>query len=69
MIYTNENISKRKKRNERIKRIFAIIVYIVVIPLLCYNISLIIQAVVNPDETPSFLGYKTYVIVSRKYGA
>ena len=64
MIYTKENILKRKSRNEKIKRIIVTVVYIILIPLLCYNISLIIQAVVNPNETPSFFGIKTYVIVS-----
>lgn len=64
MIYTKENILKRKSRNEKIKRIIVTVVYVILIPLLCYNISLIIQAVVNPNETPSFFGIKTYVIVS-----
>lgn len=64
MKYTNDAIRKRKNREIKICRIISIIIYILLFPLIIYNISLIIQSVVKPDETPSFLGIKTYVIVS-----
>ena len=64
MKYTNDAIRKRKNREVKICRIISIIIYILLFPLIIYNISLIIQSVVKPDETPSFLGIKTYVIVS-----
>jgi signal peptidase len=38
--------------------------YVILIPLLAYNMALIVQAVVRPNETPAFLGYKMYVIIS-----
>ena len=31
---------------------------------MAYNISLIIQSILKPNKTPSFLGIKTYVIIS-----
>ena len=32
--------------------------------ILIYNIIIIIKSLVNPNKTPSFLGIKTYIIVS-----
>ena len=64
MLYTDEEIRKRIKRKNIISGIITTIVYFIVIPLLVYNISLIVQSILNPKETPSFLGIKTYVIVS-----
>lgn len=65
MEYTNEAIRKRKEKNDKIKKILSLAVYMVLIPLLVYNISLIAQSIINPNKTPSFFGIKTYVIVSR----
>ena len=64
MRYTDEEIRKRKNRKNKIKKVLTVIVYILLIPLLIYNLSLIFQAILKPNETPSFLGIKTYVIVS-----
>lgn len=64
MLYTEEAIIKRKKKAEIVKRAISIIAYILLIPLLIYNISLMAQAIANPNKTPSFLGIKTYTIVS-----
>lgn len=64
MLYTEEAINKRKNNAQLIKSIISTILYILLIPLLMYNISLIIQAVTNPTKTPNFFGIKTYVIVS-----
>lgn len=64
MLYTEEAIKRRQRKTQTYKRIISIIVYIILVPLLIYNISLIIQAIVNPNKTPSFFGIKTYVIIS-----
>ena len=64
MLYTEEAIIKRKQKAQAFKRIITITTYILIILLLIYNISLIIQAVVNPSKTPSFFGIKTYSIIS-----
>ena len=40
------------------------IIYIILIPMLVYNVSLIIQSITKPNETPSFFGIKMYVIIS-----
>lgn len=63
MLYTNEAI-KRRQKITNFKNIISKILYVILIPLLIYNISLIFQALVTPDKTPSFFGIKTYVVVS-----
>jgi len=64
MLFTEEAIIRRKQKAQAFKRIITITTYILIILLLIYNISLIIQAVVNPSKTPSFFGIKTYSIIS-----
>lgn len=64
MLYTEDAITMRMKKEQRNRKIISIIAYILLIPLLIYNISLIAQAVVNPNKMPSFLGIKTYTIIS-----
>lgn len=64
MRLTEEAVWSRKKNSNRIKKRLNIMVYIMIIPLLVYNFSLIVQAVLRPNETPAFLGYKMYVIIS-----
>lgn len=64
MLYTNEEIAKRKEKAVKIKQIITIITYIILMPILIYNTSLIIQSLYNPNKTPSFFGIKTYVIIS-----
>lgn len=64
MLYTKNAIMKRQKRSHAFRKFITVIVYMIVIPLLVYNISLIAQAVINPNKTPSFLGIKTYTIIS-----
>ena len=39
-------------------------IYILIIPIIIYNISLIVFSIINKNETPCFFGIKTFVIVS-----
>ena len=64
MRYTKEDINRRINNVEKIKKIFSILIYIILIPIIIYNIMLIIQAAKNPNETPSVAGIKTFVIIS-----
>ena len=64
MRYTNEEIRKRSKRNETKRRIIKIIVYMIAIPIIIYNLFIIIFSIINQDETPNFFGIKTFVVVS-----
>lgn len=69
MKYTKEAISKKMEKDSKIRLIFKIIIYIIIIPIIIYNIYVILFWSINKTETPSFFGVKTYVIASRKYGA
>ena len=64
MLYTEEAILKRKEKINKRKKIIITIVYIILIPLLIYNVTLIVKSLIQPNKTPDFFGYKTYVIVS-----
>lgn len=64
MIYTIEEIEARQKKKKSIKKKIKIIAYIILIPLLVYNILVILQALANSKETSNFLGIRGYVIVS-----
>ncbi len=64
MLYTNQEIAKRKNIEIKIKNSFNVLIYIILISIMSYNISLILQSIFCPNKTPSFLGIKTYVIIS-----
>lgn len=64
MRYTIDEIYSKKNKKEKRNKIFKIIIYILVIPILIYNIAILTQSFINSNETPSFLGYKSFVIVS-----
>lgn len=64
MIYTKENIERRRKKVETSKNIIGIIIYIILIPIILYNVIIIIKAANNSDEIPSVLEIKTFVIIS-----
>ena len=59
-MYTIDKIEKKKKRAITLIKIFNILIFLIIVPILIYNITL-----QNPNETPDFLGFKTYEIVSR----
>lgn len=64
MNYRPENIEKKIKRKNNISKVFRTIVYIIIIPIIFYNISLIIQSFIKKDEMPSFFGIKSFIIIS-----
>ena len=64
MLYTNQEITKRKKIENRVNKCVNILIYSILIIVMIYNLSLIIQSILWPNQTPSFLGLKTYVIIS-----
>lgn len=57
-----ENI---RKYSNFIKSLLIKLLYIVIIPIILYDVILIIQSIANPDITPSVFGIKTFTIVSR----
>ena len=63
-MYKLSKIDKQTRTIKRITRIITILVYIIIIPVFIINLTLVIKSFLNPDETPDFLGYKNFVIVS-----
>ena len=64
-MYKIEDFEKKKKRSINVLKIFNICICLIIIPIIIYNLTLIVKYIINQEETPDFLGYKTYEIVSR----
>lgn len=58
----------KNKRLYIMGKIISVVLYIILIPILIINFTLMIKSITNPTETPDFFGYKSFVIVSRKHG-
>lgn len=63
-MYRIDKIEKENRRIHTIGKIVSIILYIILIPMIIFNFTLIIKSFINPKEIPDFLGYKSFVIVS-----
>lgn len=63
-MYKIDKIQKENKRIHTIGRITSLILYIILIPIIIFNFTLIIKSFIHPNETPDFFGYKSFVIVS-----
>lgn len=63
-IYTNSELENRKNKKEKINNSLKLIVILIITIGIIYNITLIIQSMLYPNKIPSFLGYKTFSIIS-----
>lgn len=63
-MYKIDKVQKEKQRINTIEKIISTILYIVLIPIIIFNFTLIIKSFIKPNETPDFFGYKSFVIVS-----
>ena len=63
-MYKIDKIEKEKQRKHIIGKIISVILYILLIPIILFNFTLIIKSFINPNKTPDFFGYKSFVIVS-----
>ena len=61
--YYNEKINKKHKK-KIIKSILVKLIYILALPIIIWNLSMIIQTIQNPYETPSMFGIKIFCIIS-----
>lgn len=64
MRYEPEVISKNVKRNQKIKKILCIILYLLLIPTILFSIFLMFMELGNSDEVPSFFNMDAYIVVS-----
>lgn len=63
-MYKIRDYKEIKNRNEKIKKIISIFIYIIIIPIIVINITLIVKSFIKPNKIPNFIGYKNFVIVS-----
>lgn len=63
-MYRIDKIQKENKRIQIIGKMISVILYIILIPMILFNFTLIIKSFINPNKTPDFFGYKSFVIVS-----
>ena len=63
-MYRIRDYKEIKNRNEKIKKIISIFIYIIIIPIIVINITLIVKSFIRPNKIPDFIGYKNFVIVS-----
>lgn len=59
-----QSTTKIAKAKLKTKKALSLFVYIISIPVLLYNLIILSQIVINPNENPSLFGIKQYVIVS-----
>lgn len=64
MLYKISNFNESSRIMNIIVKIISIILYIIIIPVIIFNFTLIIKSFIYPNEVPDFLKIKTFVIVS-----
>ena len=47
-----------------IKNLLIYLLYIIIIPIIIYDVFLIVQTIIKPEDTPDFFGIKTFSIIS-----
>jgi len=62
--YTIDEIYAKKKKIENRQKVKKIIMYIIIIPLILYNLIILFQVFAKSNTTPNVLGHKTFVIIS-----
>ncbi len=63
-MYKLSDFEKSSKNLYRLGKILSIIICIIILFLIVFNITLIIESYIYPNELPSFLGIKSLIIVS-----
>ncbi len=63
-MYKINKVQKQSERIETIGRVISSLIYIILIPIIVFNFTLIIKSFINPKKTPDFFGFKSFVIVS-----
>ncbi len=63
-MYKIDKVQKENQRIHTMGKMISAILYLILIPIIIFNFTLIIKSFMKPHETPDFLGYKSFVIVS-----
>lgn len=64
-MYKIRDYKIESKKIHKIHKIISTILYIIIIPILIINFTLIIKSFITPDKIADFLGYKNFIIVSK----
>jgi signal peptidase len=59
-----KNPTSAKPTNNRIMSVLGLVLTVVLIPILIINITMIAKSFLYPDQVPSFLGYKPFIVLS-----
>ena len=63
-MYKLSDFDKSSKHLYRLGKMLSTIICVIILFLIIINVTLIIESYINPNELPSFLGIKSFVIVS-----
>lgn len=63
-MYRISDFEKSSKRMFIFEKLVMILLYIILIPIIIYNLTLMIKSYINPIEIPDFFGFKSFVIIS-----
>ncbi len=64
-MYKIKDFKQKSKKIHRIYKIIETIFYIIIIPIIIINFTLIIKSFINSEDIPDFFGYKSFIIVSK----
>lgn len=63
-IYSNETIKNKLTKKKRLKAIFGVIFYIIIIFLIICAIDILYQRFIKKDDSINLFGYKLYIVLS-----
>lgn len=64
-MYKIQNFKQKSKKIHRIYKIIEILFYILTIPIIIINFTLILKSFINTEEIPDFFGFKSFIIISK----
>lgn len=64
-MYKLKDFDKSSKNMHIMLKAISIMIYIIIIPIIVFNITLVAKSCINPNETPTFFGIKSFVIVTK----
>lgn len=64
-MYRLKDFEKSSKNMYIMLKTISIMIYIIIIPIIIFNITLVAKSCINPNETPTFFGIKSFVIVTK----
>ena len=68
MKYNIDNLTKKIQKSKKRTKVISFFIYSILTIYLIINIIMVVQTTINPEKVPSILGYKSFSIITRKYG-